>query len=142
MNTMQTVVLVAHTFIAVLIIVLVLLQRGKGAEAGAAFGAGASGTVFGARGSTSFFSRMTAILAAAFFASSLTLAYLSGQNSGVPDSILEGAPAAEETVEEVVTPAEAEDVPVLPVEDGTEGGDSDVPLLEPEPSPDGEQPDE
>ena len=57
MDTIQKAVLIGHTLIALLIIVLVLLQRGKGADAGAAFGAGASGTVFGARGSGSFFFR-------------------------------------------------------------------------------------
>ena len=62
MTTIQTVVLIAHTIIALLIIILVLLQRGKGADAGAAFGAGASGTVFGAQGSSNFFSRATAVL--------------------------------------------------------------------------------
>lgn len=95
MNTMQTVVLVAHTFIALMIIVLVLLQRGKGADAGAAFGAGASGTVFGARGSSNFFSRATAVLATAFFASSLALAYLSSQDADRPQSLIEGAPELE-----------------------------------------------
>ena len=93
MDTIQKAVLIAHTLIAVLVIVLVLLQRGKGADAGAAFGAGASGTVFGSRGSSSFFSRTTAILATAFFASSLTLAYLSSQRAEAPTSLLEGAPA-------------------------------------------------
>lgn len=96
MDTIHKVVLIAHTLIAVLIIVLVLLQRGKGADAGAGFGAGASGTVFGARGSGNFFSRATAVMATAFFASSLTLAYLSTQQStAVPSSLLEGAPAVE-----------------------------------------------
>jgi len=95
MTTIQQSVLIAHTLIAILIIVLVLLQRGKGADAGAAFGAGASGTVFGARGSSSFFSRMTAIFATAFFASSLALAYLSSQRPEQPTSLLEGAPAVE-----------------------------------------------
>ncbi len=95
MDTLQKAVLIAHTLIAVLIIVLVLMQRGKGADAGAAFGAGASGTVFGARGSSSFFSRMTAIFATAFFASSLGLAYLSSQRSEIPESLLEGAPVTE-----------------------------------------------
>lgn len=93
MNTTQTVVLIVHTFIAIMIIVLVLLQRGKGADAGAAFGAGASGTVFGARGSANFFSRATAVLATAFFASSLILAYLSSQQADRPASLIEGAPA-------------------------------------------------
>jgi preprotein translocase subunit SecG len=92
---MQKVVLIAHTFIAIMIIVLVLLQRGKGADAGAAFGSGASGTVFGARGSSNFFSRATAVLATVFFASSLTLAYMSSQRAESPSSLIERAPAVE-----------------------------------------------
>ncbi|HEU4531463.1 MAG TPA: preprotein translocase subunit SecG [Steroidobacteraceae bacterium] len=74
----QQVILIIHVFLAIGIIGLVLLQRGKGADAGAGFGAGASGTVFGARGSASAFSRATAILATLFFITSLTLAYLAG----------------------------------------------------------------
>ena len=62
--------------LALMIIGLVLLQRGKGAEAGAGFGSGASGTVFGARGTSTLFSKLTAVFAAMFFATSLTLAYL------------------------------------------------------------------
>ena len=89
MTTIQTIVLSAHTVIALLIIALVLLQKGKGAEAGAAFGSGASDTVFGAKGSSNFFSRATAILATAFFVSSLSLAYLSSKQADVPDSLLE-----------------------------------------------------
>ena len=89
MTTIQTIVLSAHTVIAILIIALVLLQKGKGAEAGAAFGSGASDTVFGTKGSSNFFSRATAILATAFFVSSLSLAYLSSQQADVPDSLLE-----------------------------------------------------
>ncbi len=108
MDTLQKAVLIVHTLIAVLIIVLVLMQRGKGADAGAAFGAGASGTVFGARGSASFFSRMTAVFATAFFASSLGLAYLSSQRSEAPDSLLEGAPVTESSE---ALPAEDEMLP-------------------------------
>ena len=89
MTTIQTIVLVTHTVIALLIIVLVLLQRGKGADAGAAFGSGASGTVFGSQGTSNFFSRSTAILATAFFISSLSLAYLSSQQADTPDSLIE-----------------------------------------------------
>ncbi len=95
MGNIQTTLLIVHTLIALSIIGLVLIQRGKGADAGAAFGAGASGTVFGARGSSSFFSRATAVLAAAFFATSLTLAYLSSQRTSGPESLLENAPAVE-----------------------------------------------
>ncbi|MDE0790208.1 MAG: preprotein translocase subunit SecG [Woeseiaceae bacterium] len=96
MDTLQKTVLIGHTLIALLIIALVLLQRGKGADAGAAFGAGASGTVFGSRGSGSFFSRATAVCATAFFATSLTLAYLSSQNAVAPSSLVEEAPAVQE----------------------------------------------
>ena len=138
MEDMQKIILIVHTVIALGIIALVLLQRGKGADAGAAFGAGASGTVFGARGSGSFFSRATAVLAAAFFASSLTLAYLSSQRSVEPESVLEGTPAIEETVDEA--PAEDlvipdADMPALDSSDDAELApaiDGDMPTLEEE----------
>jgi preprotein translocase subunit SecG len=108
---LQTIVLVAHVGIALLIIGLVLLQRGKGADAGTGFGAGASGTVFGARGSATFFSRVTGVLAALFFATSLTLAWLATQQAP-PTSLLEGtaapqtsAPPATETPPPTVEPS-------------------------------------
>jgi preprotein translocase subunit SecG len=114
----------------------VLLQRGKGADAGAGFGAGASGTVFGARGSGSFFSRMTAVMATAFFISSLTLAYLSSQRPTEPESLLQGSPVLEETVEEAPVIEEAApegDMPALePVENEVVEGEGDMPTLEPE----------
>jgi preprotein translocase subunit SecG len=118
MDNIQKITLITHTLIALGIIALVLLQRGKGADAGAAFGAGASGTVFGARGSGSFFSRATAVLATLFFASSLTLAYLSSQRSVAPESLLEGAPVVETAIDE--TPVVNEEMPI-----------SDMPSLEP-----------
>jgi preprotein translocase subunit SecG len=134
MDTIQKAVLIAHTLIALLIIVLVLLQRGKGADAGAAFGAGASGTVFGARGSSSFFSRATAVCATLFFVSSLALAYLSSQSSDAPSSLLEGAPPVEETVEEVQVPLPSADTPVsdLPELEATEEDSGNLPALEEE----------
>jgi preprotein translocase subunit SecG len=89
MNWLHTATIVFHVLIAAGIVGLVLLQRGKGADAGAGFGAGASGTVFGARGSASFLSRMTATLAALFFASSLTLAYLGGHRPEAPKSVID-----------------------------------------------------
>jgi preprotein translocase subunit SecG len=89
MNWLHTATIVFHVLIAAGIVGLVLLQRGKGADAGAGFGAGASGTVFGARGSASFLSRMTATLAALFFASSLTLAYLGGRQPEAPKSVID-----------------------------------------------------
>ncbi len=72
---MYQLVVIVHVLISIAIVVLVLLQQGKGADMGAAFGAGASGTLFGARGSASFLSRTTAILAVIFFLTSLSLAY-------------------------------------------------------------------
>lgn len=114
MEDIQTVVLVVHTLIALAIIALVLLQRGKGAEAGAAFGSGASGTVFGSRGTTSFFSRVTAILATAFFVTSLTLAYISSQRTTAPESLLEGAPAVEAEAPAEDVPSDLGDLPELP----------------------------
>lgn len=74
---MISIILVIHVLLSLAIIGLIMLQRGKGADAGAALGGGSSGTVFGARGAANFLSRTTAILSAAFFATSLTLAYLS-----------------------------------------------------------------
>jgi len=125
MDTIQKAVLIGHTLIALLIIVLVLLQRGKGADAGAAFGAGASGTVFGARGSGSFFSRATAVCATAFFATSLALAYLSSQNSAAPSSVIDDAPEVEEAPEAVES-----DMPLLETGDPQADDITDMPALE------------
>ncbi len=74
---METLILVVHVLVALSIIGLVLLQHGKGADVGAAFGGGASGSLFGASGSANFLSRTTAILAAVFFATSLGLTWYS-----------------------------------------------------------------
>jgi len=94
---MQTILTVLHLFLALGLIGLVLIQHGRGADAGAAFGSGASATVFGARGSGSFLSRATAILAALFFVTSMALAYFAAQ-VGEPEGLMEGveapAPAA------------------------------------------------
>jgi preprotein translocase subunit SecG len=111
---LQTIVLVAHVGIALLIIGLVLLQRGKGADAGTGFGAGASGTVFGARGSATFFSRATGVLATFFFVTSLTLAYLATQQTA-PRSLLEGAPAPQTSAPapETQPPPAASELPAL-----------------------------
>jgi preprotein translocase subunit SecG len=112
---LQSIVLVAHVGVALMIVGLVLLQRGKGAEAGTGFGAGASGTVFGARGSANFLSRATGVLATLFFISSLALAYLSTQRTA-PTSLLE-APAAESAVPQAAPPAPASELPpLLPTE--------------------------
>jgi len=107
----HTLLLVAHIVVAVALIALVLLQQGKGADAGAAFGSGASATMFGSQGSASFLSRITAGLATAFFLTSLTLAYFATQSTA-PKSIVERV-QIEQPVELPKSTGPA-DVPQLP----------------------------
>lgn len=78
---MHTFVLVVHIILAVLMIGLILVQHGKGADAGASFGGGGAATVFGASGSGNFLTRLTAILTALFFITSLTLAVFAKQQT-------------------------------------------------------------
>ena len=99
---MQTLVLLVHVLAAIGIVVLVLLQHGKGADMGAAFGSGSAGSLFGSAGAANFLSRTTAILAAVFFVTSLGLTYFSApsksggvtQHLDVPASKTEATPAA------------------------------------------------
>ncbi len=125
---MQSILLSVHILVAISLIALVLLQHGRGADVGAAFGAGASGSVFGSRGSASFLTRTTAVLAAVFFLNSMFLGYLSTQaveRTSVVDRVQTSEPAQPvPAVEE-----EGIDVPSVPVEGGAP---SDVPLLPPE----------
>jgi preprotein translocase subunit SecG len=110
---LQTIVFSAHLLIAVSIVALVLMQRGKGADAGTGFGAGASGTVFGARGSANFLSRTTAVLATMFFVTSLTLAYLGAEPRQEPASLLERM--SEQPLSPGFEPVgEPEELPALP----------------------------
>lgn len=85
---LRMILLFVQVFSACSIIGLVLLQRGKGAEAGAGFGAGASGTVFGARGATTALSRATAVFAAIFMLNSLALAYMGTRAAETPQKTL------------------------------------------------------
>jgi preprotein translocase subunit SecG len=118
-----------HLALCVGIVGLVLIQRGKGADAGAGFGAGASGTVFGARGSATFFSKATAVVATLFFVTSLALTYVAGKPAEAPKSIVESAPTAE-TVEQ----------PEMPAPAGMGLGQDDVPVLDEQaPAPQSEQ---
>jgi len=95
--------LTAHILVGLTIIGLVLLQHGKGADMGAAFGSGASGSLFGASGSANFLSRTTAILAAVFFLSSLGLTAMASSRSKVSTSVIDAA----KRVPAVPVPAEA-----------------------------------
>ncbi len=123
---MQTILLLIHVVIAIALVALILLQHGKGADAGAAFGSGASQTVFGSQGSGSFLTRTTAVLATVFFVTSLILAYLSvGQatssnsvTQGSADTSINNVPVSanipqDQVSEELHLPA---DVPLLPEE--------------------------
>lgn len=97
MEVLKTIVQVVNALSALALIVLVLLQHGKGADMGAAFGSGASGSLFGASGSSNFLSRSTAVLAVVFFSTCLGLAALSRSHSsglGVMDAQANPAPAA------------------------------------------------
>jgi preprotein translocase subunit SecG len=108
---MQTILVVVHLFLAIGVITLILLQHGKGADAGAAFGSGASATVFGAKGSASFLSRTTAILSTLFFVTSMALAYYAsqaGHKEGLMDKLV---PVVNEIP---AAPVEDAEVPAVP----------------------------
>lgn len=116
---MYTFLVIVQVLVAVALIALVLLQQGKGADAGAAFGSGASGTVFGSRGSANFLSRTTAWLAAVFFGTSLALAYVvhgKAAPKSVIDSVKLEQPSAPAAPVQPVTPA----VPAVPAEGATQ----------------------
>ena len=104
---METILLIVHVLVGASVIGLVLMQQGKGADAGASFGGGASQTVFGSAGAGSFLVKLTAGLAALFFATSLALAVIAKQNAeavgsfGLPDLPTQGA---ESTPQEPVIP--------------------------------------
>ncbi len=91
MNLIHTVILTVHVLAGLGIIALVLLQHGKGADMGAAFGGGASGSLFGATGSANFLSRATGVLAALFFCTSLGLAYIATARPQASRSVMDAA---------------------------------------------------
>lgn len=111
MELVETLVVVTHVLASVALVVLVLLQRGKGAEMGASFGAGASQTLFGSEGSGSFMTRLTAFIALVFFVSSFTLAVFAKQHAderldqdlvpGIPEAVEEEVPVELDTSEPV-----------------------------------------
>lgn len=117
---MESIIIAAHIVIALAIIGLILLQQGKGAEAGASFGGGASQTVFGSQGGGNFFAKITAILAFLFFVTSFTLTILA-KNQSVTSLVEPGVPIIE---------APESDVPTLEANPA----ESDVPSLEAAPT--------
>lgn len=124
---LESVIIIVHLVMALALVGLVLIQQGKGAEAGASFGSGASATVFGAQGTGSFFSRVTAILATVFFVTSLALAFYAKERSKGGDEL--GLPSIQ--VQQVQKTEAAEprgDIPQL--EEVAPAGGSDIPAGE------------
>ena len=119
---MLAILTIIHVLSALAIIGLVLIQHGKGADAGAAFGSGSAGSIFGARGPATFLTRATGILAAVFFATSLSLAYLSGQTVERRSITERVAPVEQATSES--------DAPKAPASGSGSARDSDVPQLD------------
>lgn len=95
MNSLHTLIIVLQVLSALAIIALVLLQQGKGADMGASFGSGASGSLFGATGSSNFLSKMTALSAVIFFSATLGLAFFSHTPAPVDGGVMQNAPVSE-----------------------------------------------
>jgi preprotein translocase subunit SecG len=127
MENINSLLSVAQVLLSVSLIVLVLMQHGKGADAGAAFGSGASASVFGARGSGNFLSKATGVIATLFFIVCMSLAYMAS-NREAPDSIIQSVTTIESESQQA-TSDEISDLP--PVEGSTEiNTGSDLPPAE------------
>ena len=114
MENINSILLVVQVLLSISLIVLILMQHGKGADAGAAFGSGASATVFGARGSGNFLSRATTIIAILFFVVCLSLAYISS-NREAPDSV-----SGSVTSQEMEAETEQDNQEMPPAESGND----------------------
>ncbi len=135
---MQTALVVVHLFLAVGVIGLVLMQHGKGADAGAAFGSGSSGTVFGAAGSANFLSRATALLATLFFLTSLGMGWYAMQSVDRPGLMIEDTKPAVEIPS--TEPEPVSEVPAISTPGAASGSPVEVPVIPPAASGSGEQP--
>lgn len=125
---MLTLVIVVHIIVAIAIVGLVLLQQGKGADAGASFGAGSSQTVFGSSGSGNFLVRATTVAATIFFVTSLSLAIFAKNQSGIGSAT--GLPVVNPALlEQVPLSAPQSDVPTIAEPDTAPAGQDDVPSL-------------
>lgn len=107
---MEIFLLVIHVLAAAAILILVLLQHGKGADMGAAFGSGSAGSVFGAAGSANFLSRATGIAATVFFATSVALTYVGAHRSTVAGGVMQGVTSEPAKTEQPATPPKS-DIP-------------------------------
>jgi preprotein translocase subunit SecG len=116
MSTWINVIVVVHVVVALVIIGLVLLQHGKGADMGSGFGGGSSGSLFGATGSANFLSRTTAVLAAVFFALSLLLAYLATKREQAAPTGVMDAVKSRQAEPAKAAPAPAAPAPAAPAD--------------------------
>jgi preprotein translocase subunit SecG len=133
----MTILLIVQVLLAISMIALILIQRGRGADTGAAFGSGASTTVFGARGSASFLTRTTAVLAILFFTNCFALSYLAGKTTRGKESVMsrvESATVLEEAVKKAAGEAAgAADAAGGEVPKAAAAADAEVPTVKPEP---------
>ncbi len=114
MNSLLAIIIVVQVVTALIIIGLVLLQHGKGADMGAAFGSGASGSLFGASGSSNFLSRLTGIAAAVFFVSTLALTFIGSRPQTGGSGVMDQIPANTQPAQ----PAPAQEAPQAPGQSG------------------------
>lgn len=121
---MEILLLVVHVLVGLAVMGLVLLQHGKGADMGAAFGSGSAGSLFGASGSANFLSRTTAVLAALFFLTSLGLTYVSSSQTE-RQGVIQRSKGTQEVPKPKSAPPVTSDVPTpsVPSESGTKAGD-------------------
>ena len=123
---MQTLIVVIHVIVAIVIVGLVLLQQGKGADAGASFGAGASQTVFGASGSGNFLVKATTFAATIFFITSLSLAIFARNERSIDNNV--GLPVLNQEILEENTSGQS-DIPRLEDEDEQTSSQNEIPAL-------------
>ena len=127
MNIVLNIILAVQMITAVAMIGLILVQHGKGADMGAAFGSGGSGSLFGASGSANFMSRTTAVLATVFFVATLMLAYFGNLRPASTGSVLEGVAAAVPAGASVPAPAASGAVPAAAVPAPVASGAAQIP---------------
>lgn len=128
---MEPIIVVVHIVLSIAIIGLILIQQGKGADAGASFGGGASQTVFGSKGSGSFLTRSTAILVTAFFISSLALAMFARQQAdGLSDRGIPSLEVIEQSALDIDAPIVEEYAPLQNAPSNSIQEDGDIPVID------------
>ena len=127
MNIVLNIILAVQMITAVAMIGLILVQHGKGADMGAAFGSGGSGSLFGASGSANFMSRTTAVLATVFFVATLMLAYFGNRRPASTGSVLEGVAAGVPTGASSAAPASPGAAPAASVPAPVASGAAQIP---------------